>query len=414
MLIDYMQKIVFILGSYYPKYSAVGKCVNNIALQAKRNGYQVTIISMKTNTDDEFFSSVDGCSLIKVSTKDNDYFLHAKENKNKIIDTVNKINRNVKLLLSKQTIKKDLVIAYNNALDNLGFVPNYVIPACLPFESVVSATNYSKKHHECAMIPLLFDMFSNNTSLLRNNFIMNIKKRSNSQLEKEMLSEAKKVLCLDTWESYVKNNYEEHYDKCIVIKPPLLVDSRKWGYDDKSEVVYYAVYSGSVDKFIRNPIKMLDFIVHYNKERNNNRINVSFFSTGSATNILVDYSKRYNFFSYKGFIETERVHRIINNAHFLISIGNQHTNQTPSKIYEYISTGLPIIHFAFDYNDRIIKELEEYPLKYIVYLNSDYEDQAEKLEDFIVNNNDKRIDFETIKKMYNYASPEYVFDLLIS
>tara|TARA_B100001093_G_scaffold352946_1_gene337441 strand:- start:417 stop:1640 length:1224 start_codon:yes stop_codon:yes gene_type:complete len=42
----------------------------------------------------------------------------------------------------------------------------------------------------------------------------------------------------------------------------------------------------------------------------------------------------------------EAIKKMINNFHFLLSIGNSNKYQLPSKVIEYISLGKPVIHFA--------------------------------------------------------------------
>lgn len=58
---------------------------------------------------------------------------------------------------------------------------------------------------------------------------------------------------------------------------------------------------------------------------------------------------------------------IIANADILINLGNRSINQTPSKIFDYISTGRPIVNFYSLEDDTSKRYLEKYPLKINIY-----------------------------------------------
>lgn len=68
---------------------------------------------------------------------------------------------------------------------------------------------------------------------------------------------------------------------------------------------------------------------------------------------------------------------IISHADILINLGNRSENQTPSKIFDYIGTGKPIVNFFSLQNDTSKYYLEKYPNKLNIY--EDYEQLKENM-----------------------------------
>ena len=87
------------------------------------------------------------------------------------------------------------------------------------------------------------------------------------------------------------------------------------------------------------------------------------------------------------------------------------------KIFEYISTGKPVVNFVFDDRSPILPYLRDYPLCLTVNLNrmrEDGSDAAEKLAAFVQENRGKRLPFAQIRERYLNCTPEYVAEQLVS
>ena len=70
-------------------------------------------------------------------------------------------------------------------------------------------------------------------------------------------------------------------------------------------------------------------------------------------------------------------------TNILINFANKNYPGLPSKLYEYMLTGLPIIHFTFGSPDPSIPFLSDYPKFLIFHLELD---KPEKLINFILEN----------------------------
>ena len=99
----------------------------------------------------------------------------------------------------------------------------------------------------------------------------------------------------------------------------------------------------------------------------------------------------------------------MNDSDILISIANKINNQVPSKIFDYLSFGKPIIHLYHDDSDPYLNLLKEYPLALCVKMDKDkIQDNALKIQKFCKSNSGKIISFDEVQKRYYYATPSFV------
>ena len=85
-----------------------------------------------------------------------------------------------------------------------------------------------------------------------------------------------------------------------------------------------------------------------------------------------------------GSVERNLLHQYLANANFLVNIGNKNNFQLPSKIFEYISTNLPILNIVSSDEDLTIPILKEYNSSLTLYSeNTLSQDVIENVVDFI-------------------------------
>lgn len=95
-------------------------------------------------------------------------------------------------------------------------------------------------------------------------------------------------------------------------------------------------------------------------------------------------------------------------ADYLLNIGNTVTNQLPSKVLEYISTGKPVINF-YKSEDCPAKALLETAVAINVSESGDVCAQADLLTDFLKTKHPAQ-SFEEIADAYSIYTPEYVVE----
>lgn len=102
--------------------------------------------------------------------------------------------------------------------------------------------------------------------------------------------------------------------------------------------------------------------------------------------------------------EASELDLIYERANVLVNIGNSIINQMPSKIFEYISTGKPIVNIYKDENCPTLRYLKQYELSLNIFENDIINhklDVSNKLRIFLEDNADKIVDINRIKKDFN-------------
>lgn len=104
----------------------------------------------------------------------------------------------------------------------------------------------------------------------------------------------------------------------------------------------------------------------------------------------------------------EETRRELMESDVLVNIGNKMLNQVPSKLFEYISYGKPIINICKNRNCPTIPYLERY--RYALNLFEEdkiFEEQVSLLNSFIFENYNNRISADEIAEEYETCTPKY-------
>ncbi len=415
-----MKHIVFLVGSYYPYFSAVGRCIGNIVEELEESN-RVTVVCFNTTTlqpPEERYRKHD---IVRIFTKKmknrhkldelikNETFFPGATIKTRI-----KLHQSwyfLKTLLSRESIDYDLVKAYVTTLDKLKRI-DVLIPTCNPFDSVVAAMELKKHYPGIKIIPFLFDKFSESKTLHRTDWNQRLKMRNHLALEEKMISLSEKVLFVDTWNQYLRANFPQYHEKFYLIEHPLV---KKFIIDKKFRLKNDAinvVYAGVLDKSMRSPYYTLRIFMDVFKI--NLKIILHMFILGNC-NDFVDQccikspGRIINYGSVKSII----ARNYISESNILLSIGNSDFSVTPSKIFEYMSTGKPIIHFFKNKLDPVINILNNYPLSICLNQETDnFTENTLKVSEFININENKKIPFHTVESLFATAAPGFSANII--
>jgi hypothetical protein len=102
---------------------------------------------------------------------------------------------------------------------------------------------------------------------------------------------------------------------------------------------------------------------------------------------------------YLGVLKGEDLAKNYAETDVLINIGNSVDNQMPSKIFEYISTGKPIINIYKSPECPTLKYLTRYPLA-LNLSETDLQNKAAEVQTFIKTNKTNRVPAEEIQKTF--------------
>lgn len=414
--------IVFIVGSYYPNYSAVGKCVGNVAdVLSKEN--KVTVICEKSalnQKDEEIYNNQ---TILRAITSDKNRRLKLMEQTHKaqgmkknmfnILLNILKFQQALKFLFSRTSIKKELVTTYEETLIGIKENIDVIIPASMPFESVIAAHNYKGKvTSEVLLLPYLFDQFVDNESLHRLKLNKKLKKRIHQRIEKRIIVNSNKILILKQLKNYFKVVYPEFSHKLVEVEHPLIVKNNDYSnmLESQKERGIVFSYAGSFYKNIRNPEYMLKV---FDKLLNEIEGVLNLYTFGNCESTIEQYSSKNESIKANGSIPSDLVENVLYDANFLVAVGNSVSNQIPSKVFEYLSYGKPIIYFFDDKDDLNIETLKKYPYSICINQNDlTTEASVAKLKSFCEINKNKILRFEQISELYFDALPEYTAQII--
>ncbi len=241
---------------------------------------------------------------------------------------------------------------------------------------------------------------------IRKNYGMNIYKQS-----REVFERAKGIIFnKHLYQSYIQDkSYNQFSYKIYEIDYPLVKPIAIMNKNPKNR--FTIVYAGALYRSIRNPQYILPILVDLSKRID---IEVHFLGGGDCSDILKDYDYNYDWFFYHGQLTIDEARSYIYKSNMLINIGNKVENQTPSKIFEYISTGKQICNFYFNEYDTSMHYLERYRNSISIKVDSmDSKALVERIIDFI-KHNEEIMTAEEIKDLFIKNTPTYAKEKFIS
>lgn len=406
-----MKHIVFLVGSYYPYYSAVGKCLGNIASEFEKD-YRVTVICEKNvvgQADQELLHTQ---KIIRVTTG-----MHAR--RIRIDDKVKqargpgryfwmgmlylaKLERFARSALSRSACDRQVIRAYLEGFSRISEPVDVIIPTCNQFESVAAAMQYQSAHPGVQIIPYLFDLFADSVNINRGKFLLKRHWKANMEYERQMFEASDFVFHVSNWSGHIRQYFPEYLAKSEEVEHPLLVPDRETPSVSQDGKIHI-VYTGVVDAVIRSPEKTLEVLAGLNDDS----ICIDFYSFGSAEKLVEQFVARSKAIIAHGQVDSGTAAQARRNANILLSIGNAGGNfQMPSKLIEYIASGKPILHFMQSAGDPAATLLARYQLAKVVDLGSDIPYQ--ELEQFIREKADTVLNFEQVRKVFQDADPVFI------
>lgn len=299
--------------------------------------------------------------------------------------------------------------SYKNQIKELEKQNHYdaIIGMALPFDTVRAGIGIDN------FILYELDALSNNPQ--NSGFVKGLLKGRVNRLELEIFEAASLIIHMECNRSYFnKPKYEKYKDKSVFADIPNLLPFPQEDVPKGNDKIICA-YFGTLLKDIRNPSYLLQLLEAIKKDTD---ITCEFYSRGNCEDMLEEAEKRdSSLIKPKGYVTQEFVKEGQNRADILLSIGNKLTGEDrslPSKIFEYISVGKPIIHIYGGANDSAISYLERYGLACIINPLDEFQSNVKKLTEFISSSYGKRKNFEDIKDLFYHNSPDYTVDIIIN
>lgn len=402
-----MSEFIFLTNQYLPKPGATGLCVHQLAKALVEKGHSVFTVCY---SDGDNVKEYDGVNVIKINIPS---FLKDSQ-------SASDLNRKYKYCLSlwsklihlrQYPLRSNyLVNQYVDAIQKLLQKNKKVtiVASYTPIEAVIATAKVKEKYPKLVRTAYYSaDTLSNEQG---DDGILSASYRSKSgtRWEKKLFESFDKIFIMECHkEHYYTNLYDEFQSKFELVNFPLLTGEKGTSIiNNVKGKKIRLVYAGTLYKKLRNPEFMNKLLIQVLKLIDAEAI---FLGGGDCEDIMhdaeIESNKKIN---YIGMQPHSIAKEQIKSADILLSIGNIESPMAPSKIYEYMSTGKPIIHvYTYD-KDPCIEPLKKYGNALLIR-EGEVNGRLKMLE-FIKNR--RLLSYEEVERQFRSSTPKYTADIL--
>lgn len=410
------KKILVLLGMYQPCPSANGICVNKVIRELQQQGYTVHCIAngiLGRPKSDEY----ENVPVYRIKPR---WFYRVTEwcaiNRKKpfsqwIVAFAQVVNKAKLFLLMPfwPRISPMYTRQFYKQAEKLYKVNHYdiVIGVYTPLDSLIASYKLKINHPEVTFIPYFLDSLSGGYGprcFSRESII-----RRGLKLEEKIFSHADKIVIMRSSVKHHEQYNVKNWGKFCVLDIPLLdrIDCEPFAGTTQQKKM---VYAGSINCSIRDP----QFLIRVLKLMCTEDIELIF---AGPIDCLPLFKGLHESFGDRlvltGRIPHEEIQCLLSEADVLLNIGNANEYMVPSKIFEYMSTGKPIISTVPIENEPSAVYLKQYPLALILdEARQDYEQIANEVTTFLHQTLGKVADYEKIERQFSTNTPKAFVEML--
>lgn len=403
-----MSQLVFLLGSYYPNFSAVGYCAYQVQ-KCLSNDIKISVIALRNEASLPLEDDHEGVRILRIETPAmiRSNALRAEQDnrlaKFKLI--VLRAMGGLHRLISPVTIDRSLVCAYLARLNAMDPPPKAIVPLVFPFESALAALEYKKFNPGVMLIPYLFDNFVDSGTLHVLKIARDLKRSKHLGIERKLLWEADAVLSMNPLRDHLEANFEPQLlTKVTYLEHPLLSRPITSSIPINDGFIKLC-FTGSLIRNFIEPTYLLELLraIHPTSP-----VKVDFYTMGNAAKLVksVKLGNSVQIVNH-GRVSKAEADAAVGHADILLNIGEVQGKQISSKVFEYMARGKPIIHLAYVEDDVVTKILGKYPLALcLIQRSSRFRENVEIFTKFINEHAGSVISYEQVAAIFPDAIPE--------
>lgn len=280
------------------------------------------------------------------------------------------------------------------------------------FDTLYAGHKLKKEYPDVKFMAILWDPFTGKepAKYLPKQYAENKLLRA----ENEILSNADKIVAMKSSEEYHLENSiaKSYFTKYCFLDIPGIVAPIISDIDNnmvKMERINI-IFSGVLSLPERNP----EYIIRaLNETRYANQLHLIFLCVGSGRNVVEDMKRIFKGeITVSGYIDRKMLSSVYADAQVLLNFGGSNPVMVPSKIFEYMSYGKPILSTYYIDNESSKKYFERYPLALCVDERESIENNVKRLEQFIDSTIGKTVSFEEVKMLFPENTPDKYVEII--
>ncbi len=399
----FLERILIICSDYLSETDANGICIKNVVNVLKERGIKAYIISeskkngLLARNNKEVIYGIKKPWLKEKQTK---YKSKIVLNLLRIIHGMYSVflYPNVSPLRSRKVYNMAISLLNNQHIDD-------VLCVYRPYESLKCGIKIKKKINNKRVIGYHLDLLSDNNT--HNKLIETYKRYRGKEAFKKEIQLFDSILLPNSVKNtigHLKNSKIRYVDFPLSVKEKPIESN---GYRFNSKYINI-VYIGSIDGVNREIVSIARLIDLYNSTSKRKIMLSVWGNVQGATRQIIH---RCKYIRYMGVIENRYTTYLLSQADFTLNLSNINTyNMIPSKIFELISVGKPIINIVENRNDKALNYFNE--VDYCISIvNEGKNDNSSfiKFRDFINTYFNYRARYP---KVFNESTPEYTASII--
>lgn len=226
------------------------------------------------------------------------------------------------------------------------------------------------------------------------------------RIESSALRKSKRILALPVPYAHVLEMHPHLAERVVAIEHPMLRDRTHIG--PVANQPPRLVYAGGLDRYNRNPAGVLAAL---HTARLHAEFSADFYTYGNCEQQLRD-ARFTSWLNIQGRVSPDEADDALAYADVIVTIGNRNSDLMPSKLFDCMSTGRPILHFSQNNDDPYLPYLQKYPLSLTVSLRCGAVHNGNKIAHQLQQWAGCRLDWSTVRSAFPTALPTHVAALL--
>jgi len=397
--------VLFLLGDNYPQAGACTNLLNNLLFKGelKHRIDKCGVLTLRNSfsiSDKNLHN--EGVTIYKIMMPVNFatrelLSLFPTQPKFCIHGVMHKIIKRVNKKFFHKVIDGKTVSLIGRKLEQIVQNENYdiLVPIMGSFDIAAAVVDFKKKHKDATAILYQVDPCLTNYSFSINTL------QERQKFEKSMFEVVDRIITTSILCEEAKGKYSNQIiDKMVSLEFPNVVVRANNAATTEERKTINCLFAGNIYGGIRDPGYTLKL---FEKLGDITTFNI----VGSVAPEHIKEISRYGG-CYLGSMSIDDVQNQLKDADILVNIGNAMTNQVPSKLFEYISYGKPIVNICKNRNCTTRSYLNNYSYALNLFEDDDiFDEQVESLRAFITNNAHSRVNPSDIAELYKTCTPEY-------